>query len=140
MIEKIDRIAIAVNNLDEATEFFTDLLGIEFDDPSGAGNIGMRGAYSSSGLELIEPTSPDTVIGKFVQQRGEGLWAIVFKVKNLDEAVEKFKKKGMRVAGEVKVGDLREVAFHPKNAYGVEIVLAEYPEKHPATVAAESGE
>ena len=71
---------------------------------------------------------------------GEVLTALVFKVKNLDEAVEKFKQKGMRVAGEVKVGDLREVGFHPKNAYGVEIVLAEYPEKHPATVAAEAGD
>ena len=101
MIEKIDRIAIAVKDLDGAMEFFSDLLGIEFDDPSSAGNIGMRGAYSSSGLELIEPTGSDTVIGKFVQERGEGLWALVFKVKDLDAAVEKFKRKGMRVAGEV---------------------------------------
>ena len=94
MIEKIDRVVIAVNNLDESMDFFTDLLGIKFDDVSGAGrDIGMRGAYSSSGLELIEPTSPDTVIGKFIQKRGEGLWAIVFKVKNIEEAVEKFKRK-----------------------------------------------
>jgi len=39
------------------------------------------------------------------------------------------------VVGDIKAGTMREVAFHPKDAYGVEIVLAEYPDIHPATVA-----
>lgn len=136
MFEKIDRIAIAVKNLEQATKFFSDLLDIEFDIVGSSPELGMRGGYSACGLELIEPTHPDSIIGRFLQQRGEGLWALVLKVKNLEEMIKKFQEKGLQVAGDVTVGAMREVAFHPKGSYGVEIVLAEYPERHPATIAA----
>ena len=136
MFEKIDRIAIAVKDLEKATAFFSDLLDIEFDIVGSSQELGMRGGYSACGLELIEPTHPQSIIGRFLEQRGEGLWAVVLKVKNMDEAIKKFKEKGLKVAGDVTAGAMREVAFHPKGSYGVEIVLAEYPEKHPATVAA----
>ncbi len=140
MYEKIDRIAIAVNNLEKAKDFFSELLDIHFDSPGQSEEIGMKGAYSSFGLELIEPAGPDSMIGKYLKNRGEGVWAVVIKVRDMDEAVKRFKKKGLRVAGEVKVGSMREVAFHPKDSFGVEIVLAEYPEIHPATVATLSKE
>jgi len=135
MFERIDRIAIAVNNLEKAERFFSDLLDITFDPPGQTEGLGMRGAYSKCGLELIEPTHPDSIIGRFLKQRGEGVWAVVFKVKDMDEAVRRFERKGLRVAGDIQFGRMREVAFHPKDTYGVEIVLAEYPEMHPATVA-----
>jgi methylmalonyl-CoA/ethylmalonyl-CoA epimerase len=140
MFEKIDRIAIAVKDLEKAKEFFSDLLGIDFDIVGQHRELGMRGAYSACGLELLESTRPDSIIGRFLEQRGEGLWALVLKVRNMDETVKQFKAKGLQVAGDVKAGAMREVAFHPKGSYGVEIVLAEYPEKHPATVAAMSKE
>jgi methylmalonyl-CoA/ethylmalonyl-CoA epimerase len=136
MFEKIDRVAIAVKDLEKAVEFFSDLLDIEFDIVGSSQELGMRGAYSASGLELIEPTHPESIIGRFLEERGEGLWAVVLKVKNMDEAIKKFKEKGLKVAGDVTAGAMREVAFHPKGSHGVEIVLAEYPEKHGATVAA----
>ena len=135
MFERIDRVAIAVRNLEEAERFFSDLLNIEFDPPGQTEELGMRGAYSKCGLELITSTHPDSVIGRFLKQRGEGVWALVLKVKNMDEAVKKFEQKGLRVAGDIQFKGMREVAFHPKDSYGVEIVLAEYPEMHPATVA-----
>jgi catechol 2,3-dioxygenase-like lactoylglutathione lyase family enzyme len=136
MFEKIDRIAIAVKDLEKATDFFSDLLGIDFDIVGSSPKLGMRGGYSACGLELIEPTHPDSIIGRFLEQRGEGLWALVLKVKNMDEMIKRFEAKGLQVAGDVTVGAMREVAFHPKGSYGVELVLAEYPEKHGATVAA----
>jgi methylmalonyl-CoA epimerase len=136
MFEKIDRVAIAVKDLEKAAEFFSDLLGIEFDIVGSSRELGMRGGYSACGLELIEPTHPESLIAKFLNQRGEGLWALVLKVRNMDEAIKKFKEKGLKVAGDVTIGAMREVAFHPKGSYGVELVLAEYPEKHGATVAA----
>lgn len=136
MFERIDRVAIAVKNLDKAKGFFSDLLDITFDPPGQSEELGMRGAYSSFGLELIEATHPDSVIGRFLKQRGEGVWAVVLKVRDMDEAVRKFEQKGLRVAGDIQAGKMREVAFHPRDTYGVEIVLAEYPEMHPATVAA----
>jgi len=136
MIEKIDRIAIAVNDLEKATRFFSELLGVAFDVVGQNEQLGMKGSYSASGLELIAPTSPDTPVGKFLKQRGEGLWGIVFKVSDMDEAVKIFQEKGLTMVGDVTVGTMREVAFHPKDSFGVEIILAEYPEKHPATIAA----
>lgn len=139
MIQKIDRIAIAVKDLDKAKGFFSELFGIDFDEPGTLDALGMRGCYSACGLELIEPTRQDSLIGRFIQDRGEGVWALVVKVRDMEEAVRAFTAKGLRVAGEVKVGQMREVAFHPKESFGVEIVLAEYPEKHPATVAVRSG-
>ena len=138
MFEKIDRIAIAVKDLEKAADFFSDLLGIEFDIVGSSEQLGMRGGYSACGLELIESTHPDSIIGRFLEQRGEGLWALVLKVRNMDQMIKRFEEKGLKVAGDVKVGAMREVAFHPKGSYGVEIVLAEYTEKHPATVAAMS--
>ena len=136
MFEKIDRIAIAVKDLEKAADFFSDLLGIEFDIVGSSEQLGMRGGYSACGLELIESTHPDSIIGRFLEQRGEGLWALVLKVRNMDQMIKRFEEKGLKVAGDVKVGAMREVAFHPKGSYGVELVLAEYPEKHGATVAA----
>ncbi len=140
MFEKIDRIAIAVKDLDKAKDFFSDLLDIDFDIVAENEGLGMRGAYSALGLELIEPSGPDSMIEKFIRKRGEGLWALVIKVRDMDAAVKRFKEKGLRVAGEIRMGTMREVAFHPKDSYGVEIVLAEYPERHPATTAAWSGD
>lgn len=140
MFEKIDRVAIAVKDLEKAKEFFSDLLDIDFDVVGQSDALGMRGAYSASGLELIESSRPDSIIGRFLEQRGEGMWALVLKVRNMDAMIRKFQERGLKVAGDVKIGAMREVAFHPKGSYGVEIVLAEYPEKHPATVAAGSQE
>jgi methylmalonyl-CoA epimerase len=139
MIQRIDRIAIAVKDLDRARDFFSDLFAVDFDEPRTHDALGMRGCYSACGLELIEPTREESLIGRFIQKRGEGLWALVLKVKDMEEAVRAFTAKGLRVAGEVRVGQMREVAFHPKESFGVEIVLAEYPEKHAATVAVMSG-
>ena len=136
MFENIDRIAIAVKDLDKAAGFFSDLLDIDFYIFPGNESMGMRGAYSASGLELIEPTGPDTMLGKFIEERGEGLWALVLKVKNMDEAIKKFKEKGLKQTGDVTFGDMREVGFHPKGASGVQIILAEYKAEHPATMPA----
>jgi methylmalonyl-CoA/ethylmalonyl-CoA epimerase len=136
MIEKIDRIAIAVNDLEQATKFFSELLGVDFDVVGQNEQLGMRGSYSACGLELLAATNANTPVGKFLKQRGEGLWGIVFKVRDMEEAVKRFKEKGLQVAGDVTFGTMREVAFHPKDSFGVEIILAQYPEKHPATIAA----
>jgi methylmalonyl-CoA/ethylmalonyl-CoA epimerase len=136
MFESIDRIAIAVKDLDKAVDFFSDLLNIDFFVFPTKEGMGMRGAYSACGLELIEPTGPDTMLSKFIENRGEGLWALILKVKNMDEAIKKFEEKGLRQTGDVTLGSMREVGFHPKGSYGVQIILAEYPAEHPATWAA----
>ena len=60
---------------------------------------------------------------------------MVIKVKNIEDAVKKLEEKGMQKVGEVQYGALREIAFHPKTSYGVQIVIAEYPTRHAAVAA-----
>jgi len=136
MFESVDRIAIAVKDLEKAVAFFSDLLDIDFFIFPLKEGMGMRGAYSACGLELIAPTGPDTMLDRFIEKRGEGLWSLILKVKNMDEAIRKFEEKGLKKTGDVTFGTMREVGFHPKGSFGVEITLAEYPTEHPATWAA----
>jgi methylmalonyl-CoA epimerase len=140
VFEKIERVAIAVRDFDQAEKFFSDLLDLHFDEPGVNEEAGLRAAYSAFGLELIEATKPDTLIDQFIRKRGEGVFCVVIKVKDLSEAVKSFEQKGLRRVGEINKGGLKEILFHPKDSYGVQLVLAEYKAKHPATVAAQSPE
>lgn len=135
MFESIERIVIAVKDLDKAKQKLSDLLEFEFDEPMVDEQYHMRAVYSMFGLELVESTAPGSVIDNYIQARGEGVFRIVIKVRNMDEAMARFKAKGVRAVGELTVGGMREVAFHPKDTHGMQIVLAEYKAKHPATVA-----
>ena len=135
MFEAIDRIVVAVKDLDKAKDLLSDLMDIDFDEPLVDEEYNMRAVYSYFGLELVESTAPDSVIDQYVKSKGEGVFRVVIKVTNMDEAVKKFEEKGVRAVGELNIGGIREVAFHPKDAHGIQIVLAEYKAKHPATVA-----
>ncbi len=136
MLESLDRVIIAVNDLEKSRKFFCDLLDIEFDVVGSSDQLKINGAYSASGLELIEPYGKDSFLTKYLEKNGEGIMGIVVKVKDMDAAVKRFEEKGLQKTMELQAGDMREVGFSSKGAHGVEIVLAEYPSKHPATVAA----
>lgn len=135
MFEAIDRIVVAVNDLDRAKDLFSDLMDIAFDEPLVDKQYNMRAVYSFFGLELVESTVPGSAIDRYLQARGEGVFRVVIKVTNMNDAVKKFEEKGVRAVGELTIGGLREVVFHPKDTHGMQIVLAEYKAKHPATVA-----
>ncbi len=134
-IERIDRVVIAVKNLDESMKFFSDLLGIKFDPTGSSDEQLVRAAYSPSGIELMEATQPDSPVGKFVGKRGEGLYAVVFKVPNIEEASAELEKKGIRNVGKLDLGALKEAMYHPKDTRNVMVILAEYEDVHPATAA-----
>jgi len=135
MFERIDRIVLAVKDLGKARDLLSGLMDIDFDEPLVDEQYCMRAVYSFFGLELVESTAPGSIIDQHIQARGEGVFRVVIKVTNIDNAVKKFEEKGVRVVGELNVGGLREVVFHPKDVHGMQIVLAEYKAKHPATVA-----
>jgi methylmalonyl-CoA/ethylmalonyl-CoA epimerase len=135
IFEKIERIAIAVRDLDKSIEFFTDL-GIPFDDPFVVEESGAREAISPLGLELVEAHKPDSIVDKFIQKRGEGVFSVMIKVSDMDQAKKTFEEKGIRFTGEIQMGGLKEVSYHPKDTYGCQFFLTEYSETHPAMVAA----
>jgi methylmalonyl-CoA epimerase len=81
-----------------------------------------------SRLELLEPTSEDSTIARFIAKRGEGLHHVCIRVPDLVTAVEKLKKDGVRlVSDEIKVGagGHRYVFVHPAGAGGVLLELVE---------------
>ncbi|MDP6782455.1 MAG: VOC family protein [Dehalococcoidia bacterium] len=136
-IEKVDHIHIYVKELDKAIELFSDVLGTKFSDTiRDEENFGLKSVIDPLGLELLEGTRPESPISRHVEKRGEGIVAISFKVSNLDEAVEVLQSKGLRLVGRINLGHIREAQFHPKDAHGVMIELAEYQEEHGAARAA----
>ena len=88
-----------------------------------------------SRLELLEPTSEDSTIAKFLAKRGEGLHHVALQVPNLAALVEKLKQDGVRlVSEEIKIGagGHRYVFVHPASAGGVLLELIEEPELLPS--------
>jgi len=76
-------------------------------------------------IELLEPTETDSVIGKFLDKRGEGLHHIAIRVPNLDASVERLRASGVRLLNEPRAGAGGHlyVFVHPSSTGGVLIEL-----------------
>ena len=135
-VERIDRVVLAVNDIKESARLFQNILGTKFDEYVEAKDLSIRVVYSSLGLQLNEATAPGSDVRKFIDRHGEGPYCLVLKVKDIAEARDEMKSKGMREVYYFQEGDLKEAIFHPKQTFGVMIVLCEYPDYHGATVAA----
>ena len=128
---KIDHIGIAVKSLAEAIKVYEDAMGLKVSGYDQVDEQGVRLAMLNIGesrIELLEPTSPDSVIAKFIAKRGEGLHHVSVRVPNLEAAVERLKKDGVRlVSDQIKVGagGHRYVFVHPSSAGGVLLELVE---------------
>jgi methylmalonyl-CoA/ethylmalonyl-CoA epimerase len=94
----VNRVVIAVKDLDEATALYSRLLGATFhDDSASSESYGMRVAISwDAGIELCAPLpGHDSFTKRFIEQRGEGLMSVVFAVDDLDEARERAENLGI---------------------------------------------
>ncbi len=108
---------------------FADLLGIEFGEVMEAGleDVGVKGAFALPGLDLAQPTTPDSPVAKVIDKMGEGLvGGASFKVADLDSAVAEMQAKGMRLLGRLEIGGLKEAWFHPRESHGLLIELCQY--------------
>jgi len=137
-VEQVDHIHIAVKDMNKAVSFFSDLLGIKFSKEFVSEEMKIISRLASIGpigIELIQPTSPDSEIAKFIERRGEGVQAISLKVPDIDEAVTEAEAKGVRAVFKVNFPMLREVEMHPRDAHGVQIELCQYETYHPGAFA-----
>ena len=137
-VEQIDHIHIAVKDLDKAVAFFEKLFGIKFHHEIVLPEWGMKSrlaALGAVGIELIQPTSPDSIFAKFIERQGEGVQAVSLKVPDLEEAKSEMKAQGIRLVSTVNLGRIKEAQFHPKDAHGVLIELCEYQPVHGASLA-----
>ncbi len=129
---KIDHIAIAVNNVDEAVKEYQQALGINEVEFETVESEGVRVAIlhlKNSRIELMEPTREDSPIKKFLASRGEGLHHIAFETDNIESEVTRMKGCGIRFLGDIRSGSRStKVTFiHPKSLHGVLAELCSHP-------------
>jgi len=130
-VKKIDHIGIAVKNLDETMKFYADALGLKTIATEVVEDQKVRIAFipvGDSEVELIESTSPDGPVAKFIESRGEGLQHIAFRVENIEEALQELKNKGIRLIDEKprKGAGGAMIAFvHPKATNGVLVEITQ---------------
>jgi methylmalonyl-CoA epimerase len=125
---KIDHLGIAVKSLDESLQFYRDQLGLEVSLRETVEQEKVNVAMLPLGeprIELLEPTQPDSVIGKFLEKRGEGLHHIAIRVPDLNASVERLRASGARLLNEPRTGAGGHlyVFVHPSSTGGVLIEL-----------------
>jgi methylmalonyl-CoA epimerase len=130
----LDHIGIAVGDLQKAMAFYHDALGLEVEAPEEVETQKVRAHFipvGRSALELLEPTSPESTIAKFVEKRGPGIHHVTLRVENIQAALDQLKARGVRLIDEAPrpgaEGAL--VAFiHPSAAHGVLVELKQKPD------------
>jgi methylmalonyl-CoA epimerase len=126
----LDHLGIAVRSLADAKAIY-EKLGLALSAEEAVPGEKVRVVMIPVGetrLELLEPTSEDSVIAKFIANRGEGLHHLSIRVPDLNAAVEKLKSGGTRlVSNEIKIGagGHRYIFLHPSSTSGVLIELVE---------------
>jgi len=128
---KIDHLGIAVKSLKDALPFYEAVLGLELKGTEVVDDQGVTGAFLPGGdsrIELLEPLSGDSVVGRFIDRRGEGLHHICYEVEDLESKLQEFGARGIKLlTGYPKIGaEGRLVAFlHPSSANGVLVELVQ---------------
>jgi methylmalonyl-CoA epimerase len=126
----IDHIGVAVKSLAAAKGIY-ERLGLSLSHEEVVESEQVRVVMvplGESRMELLEPTSENSVIAKFIAQRGEGLHHVSLRVPDLSAAVERLKQSGVRlVSNEIKVGagGHKYIFVHPSSAGGVLLELVE---------------
>ena len=130
-ITKINHIAMLVNELESPLNFWRDALGLELTEVKEVPGEQARIAFLPTGdseIELVQPTTDDSGLARYLEKRGPGMHHICLEVDDIDGMLAQLKEKGIQLINEeAKVGsDGRRYAFiHPKSASGVMVELYE---------------
>lgn len=133
---RIDHVGFAVQDLDAAVAFWTETFGLECVHTEVNEEQGVREAMLKVGdtltgpsyIQLLQPTRPDSPVGKFIERNGEGVQQVAFGVADATQAIEVSHDKGVRTtSAEPRNGTFgSKVAFlHPKDTGGVLVELVE---------------
>jgi len=126
---RLDHIGIAVKDLDAALAFYRDTLGLVVEAPEDVPSQRVRAHFipvGESALELLEATSSDSAIAKYIEKRGPGIHHITLRVDDIHAALAQLKDKGVRLVDEEPRAGAEGalVAFiHPAAAHGVLVEL-----------------
>lgn len=130
-IKGIDHLGIAVKNMDNGKRFWSDILGLEF-----AGKETVEAQKVTTGfmpvgeseIELLESTSPDGPVAKYIEKKGEGIQHVAFRVDDIEKALQELKDKGVRLIDEKPrrgAGGAKIAFLHPKATAGVLVELCQ---------------
>ena len=125
MLTKINHIGIAVKSLEAALPFYRDNLGMTFLGTEEVAEQKVKVAMLQIGeskIELLEPTSEDSPVAKFIEKNGSGIHHLAYEVENIEMAIEKLLADGARMIDEKPRSGAHGalIAFvHPKSSNGV---------------------
>jgi methylmalonyl-CoA/ethylmalonyl-CoA epimerase len=131
LLTEIDHVAIAVNDLEAAIDYYRETFGCEVDHREVVESDGVEEALlkvADSYVQLLTPTRPDSTVAKYLAAKGEGLHHIGYRVADCAQALESVTAPGHRVIDEAPRPGSRgtTVAFvHPKTAFGTLIELVQ---------------
>jgi methylmalonyl-CoA/ethylmalonyl-CoA epimerase len=145
-IKRIDHVAILVDDMDKTLSFWQEALGIELshieDVPAEQARVAFllvgtpRDAPASPGvpshteIELVQPTTGDSGLARYLEKRGPGMQHICLEVDDIEEMLSRLKEKGVQLINETPVigmGGKKYAFIHPKSANGVMVELYELP-------------
>lgn len=131
----INHIGIAVRSIAEHRSYYEDVLGARFDGVEDVADQNIRVAFFAVGpeghevkLELLEPTSEDSTIARFIEKRGEGMHHIAYTVDDIEQRLADLREGGIRLVDETPregAHDTRIAFLHPKSTGGVLSELCE---------------
>lgn len=125
MLTKVDHIGVAVANLEEAVAYYRDALGLEPSEVEEVESQHVKTVFFEVGevhIELLEPTSEESPIAKFIAKNGPGIHHIAFGTDDINGQLAQAKNAGVRLIHEVPFEGAADklVAFlHPKSSFGV---------------------
>ncbi|MDF2564258.1 MAG: methylmalonyl-CoA epimerase [Massilibacillus sp.] len=132
-IDRVDHIGIAVTNLEETKKFYTEMLGMKASGEEVVEEQKVKVCFIPSGdseLELLESTSPDGPIAKFIEKNGgrNGIQHIALRVDNIEQTIADLIAKGVRMIDEKPrygAGGSSIAFVHPKSTGGILVELCQ---------------
>lgn len=128
---RVDHIGIAVKDLEQAKKFYTEVLGMTALGEEVVEQQKVKVCFIPCGdseVELLESTSPDGPIAKFIEKNGEGIQHMAIRVDNIEEALADLKAKGVRLIDETPrygAGGASIAFIHPKATGGILLELSQ---------------
>ncbi len=130
-IIKIDHVGIAVSSINASRIFWNDIMGLDFKGTETVEEQKVTTAFfpvGESEVELLESTSPDGPIAKYIEKKGQGVQHIAFQVANIKAALAELQEKGIPLIDEkprAGAGGAKIAFLHPKGTGGVLVELCE---------------
>ena len=136
MLDRIDHVGLAVSDLDESIALYEGTFGMPVAHRETVESQGVEAVLLEVGdghVELLRPLGPETIVGRFIAKRGEGLHHVAYRVADIDSTLARLKQAGIElIDSEARVGirGSRVAFLHPKATDGALTELVEPAATH----------